>query len=162
MRVELRERTEAHVRIYFERTRDEEIRRMCPQKAKTAEEAVADFGETLKLGARSFGQTVYADGKYVGDVWLYCIGEADGPNAMLSFCLFEKTLWGRGIMTEAAGRFLADMERKFRLKTVGAFTFMENEGSVRVLMKNGFVLKERFCENGRESGYFEKDMREDI
>ena len=160
MRVELRERTEAHVRIYFERTRDEEIRRMCPQKAKTAEEAVADFGETLKPGAHSFGQTVYADGKYVGDVWLYCIGEEDGPDAMLSFCLFEKTLWGGGIMTQAVRLLLEKSRVRFGLKTVGAFAYFENLGSARVLEKNGFALREQFHDDGREAGYYEKRMEE--
>ena len=161
MRIELRERTEEHVRIYFERTRDEEIRKLCPQKAQTAEEAVRDFQETLKPGAGSFGRTVYADGKYAGDIWLYCIGEEDGPDAMLSFCLFEKRLWGCGIMTEAARLFLEETKKRFSLKAVGAFTFMENYGSVRVLEKNGFSLRERFFENERESGYYEIQM-EDI
>ena len=160
MKVELRERTETHVRIYFERTRDEEIQRLCPQKAKTAEEAVADFVETMKPGARSFGKTVYADGEYVGDVWLYCIHEEDGPDAMLSFCLFEKTLWGRGIMTQAARLFLEKSRVQFGLKTVGAFAYFENQGSARVLEKNGFALRERFHDDGREAGYYEKRMEE--
>lgn len=162
MRIELQGRTEAHVRVYFERTRDEEIQRMCPQRAKTAEEAVRDFEKTLLPDSNSFGRTVYADGKYVGDVWLYCMDEDDGPDAMLSFCLFEKELWGRGIMTEAARLFLQETGKRFELWTVGAFTFMENEGSVRVLMKNGFVLQESFYEAGRESGYFERNMRKNI
>ena len=160
MRVELRERTEAHVRIYFERTRDEEIRRMCPQKAETAEEAVSDFYQSLKPGARSFGRTVYADGAYVGDVWLYCIHEEEGPDAMLSFCLFEKKLWGRGIMTQAARLLLEESKARFGLKTVGAFTCFENRGSMRVLEKSGFALLERFHDGGRESGYYEKRMEE--
>ena len=109
-------------------------------------------------GARSFGRTVYADGNYVGDIWLYCIHEEDGPDAMLSFCLFEKSLWGRGIMTEAARLFLMETQKRFRLKSAGAFTFMENRGSARVLEKNGFTLMERFEEDGRESGYYEKRM----
>lgn len=161
MKIELRERTEAHVRIYFERTRDEEIQRLCPQRAQSVEEAVRDFQETLKPGAGSFGRTVYADGEYAGDIWLYCIGEEEGPDAMLSFCLFEKRLWGRGIMTEAARIFLAETEKEFRLKTVGAFAFMDNAGSARVLQKNGFVLEECFSEDGRESGYYERQT-EDI
>ena len=160
MRVELRDRTEKHVRIYFERTRDEDIRRLCPQKAKTVEEAVDDFRETMKPGARSFGQTVYADGEYVGDVWLYCIHEEDEPDAMLSFCLFEKRVWGRGIMTQAARMLLEESRTRFALKTVGAFTDSENRGSARVLEKNGFALMERFYDGGREAGYYEKRMEE--
>ena len=161
MRIELRERTEAHVCIYFDRTRDEEIQRLCPQRARTVEEAVRDFRETQKPDAGSFGRTIYADGEYVGDIWLYCIGEDDGPDAMLSFCLFEKAIWGKGIMTEAVRLFCLETEKRFDLRTVGAFAFMENEGCVRVLQKSGFVLKERVSEDGRESGYFERQT-EDI
>ncbi len=156
MTIELRGRTETHVRIYFERTQDEEIRHMCPQKAKTAEEAIADYRKTLEENVSSFGRTVYAGGKYVGDVWLYCIDEDDHVDAMLSFCLFEKELWGRGIMTEAVRLFLEETEKRFSLRTVGAFTFTDNVGSRRVLTKNGFALQESFFEDGRESCYFER------
>ena len=162
MNIELRGRTEANVRLYFERTRDAEIQRMCPQRAQTVEEALADFRKMLVGETDSFGRTVYADGQYVGDIWLYCMDESTGPDAMLSFCLFDKELWGRGIMTEAARLFLEEARRKFALWTVGAFTFMENKGSVCVLEKNGFELKESFFEGGRESGYFEKDVRKAI
>ena len=37
MRIELKERYEEHVRIYFEKTRDAQIRQMLPQKCKTVE-----------------------------------------------------------------------------------------------------------------------------
>ena len=57
--------------------------------SKTVEEALADYEETLLPNATSFGQTVYVDGKYVGDVWCYCIDMDDEPNCMLSFCIFE-------------------------------------------------------------------------
>lgn len=158
MKIELMERTEAHVRVYFDRTRDEEIQRMCPQRAKTAEEAVGDFQKTLLPDSRSFGRTVYADGSYIGDVWLYCMHEEDGPDAMLSFCIFEKEIWGRGAATQAV-RLLLDQSRAcFGLRTVGAFVYCENAGSVRVLERNGFILRETFCEDGRESAYYEKEL----
>jgi len=158
MKIELSGRTEAHVRVYFDRTRDEEIQRMCPQQAKTAEEAVRDFEKTLLPDSRSFGRTVYADGSYVGDVWLYCMHEEDGPDAMLSFCIFEKKIWGRGAATEAVRLFLEETGGRFGLWTVGTFIYCENAGSRRVLEKNGFILREAFCEDGRESAYYEKEL----
>ncbi len=155
MEIVLRERTEAHVRIYFERTRDEQIQSMCPQRAQTVEEALRDYRHSLRKDSDSFGRTVYADGRYVGDVWCYCIGDQDGPDAMLSFCLFEKEVWGRGIGGEAVRLFLTEMKERFGVRTVGAFVYMENEGSVRVLEKNGFRLEEQFSEEGQESGYYQ-------
>lgn len=161
MNIELRERTEAHVRTYFEKTRDAEIQSMIPQAAETAEQAVADFEKTLLPGATSYGRTVYVDGVYVGDIWCYCIDPEDEPNAMLSYCLFEKSLWGKGIMTCALQKFLDDIVPRFVLKTVGAFTYAANIPSVRVLLKNGFDEIEEFTENGILSKYLQKNT-EDI
>jgi len=156
--IELRGRTREHVRIYYERTRDEEIQKMCPQRAQSVEEALNDYEKSLRPDAASFGRTVYADGRYIGDVWCFAIHEESEPDAMLGYCLFEKELWGGGAATEAVGLFLREIAERFELKSVGAFTFMENRGSVRVLEKNGFALKESFFEDGAESGYYQLDM----
>ena len=85
MTVTLRERTADTVRIYFERAQQPRIRRTLPQKAKTLEEALDDFERTQLPGANSFGRTIHMDGRYVGDVWIYCIDPAEMPNAMLSY-----------------------------------------------------------------------------
>ena len=157
MKIELHERTEDHVRTYFERTRDPEIQRMLPQTAQTVEQAVADFRKTLLPGASSYGRTVYADGKYIGDVWCYCLDPDDEPNAMLSYCIFEKSLWGKGIATEALRQFLTDIIPRFSLKTAGAFAFCANGASLRVLEKNGFAKMEEFTEDGILSAYYRKE-----
>lgn len=157
MTIELRERTEDHVRTYFERTRDPEIQAMLPQTAQSAEQAVADYRKTLMPGATSFGRTVYADGAYIGDVWCYCLDPDDEPNAMLSYCVFEKSLWGRGIATEALRQFLTEIVPRFSLKTAGAFAFCANGASLRVLEKNGFTKKEEFTEKGVLSAYYQKE-----
>ena len=49
-------------------------------------------------------------------------------------------------------------QKRFGLRSVGAFTYADNEGSVRVLEKNDFVCKERFEEDGRDSVYYEKEL----
>lgn len=157
MKVELRERTEAHVRTYFARTRDPEIMAMLPQNAETVEQAVADFHKTCLPDASSYGRTIYADREYVGDVWCYCIDPEEEPNAMLSYCIFEKSHWGKGIATEALAQFLTEIVPRFSLKTVGAFAYCANTASVRVLEKNGFVKMEEFTEDGILSAYYQKE-----
>ncbi len=67
------------------------------------------------------------------------------PNAMVSYCVFEKSLWGRGIATAA-------ME---------AFTYSGNLSSIRVLEKNGFISVEEFEEDGVRSQYFERDREKE-
>ena len=149
-------RTRGNVSIYFNKVQDEEIKRVLPQKAKSEAEALADFEKTLLPGSTSYGKSVYADGAYVGDIWAYCIG--GDPDAMLSFCIFEKSLWGKGIAAEAGRQFIAEIREKFKLKNLGAFTYSDNTGSIRVLEKNGFREMETFVENGVESKYFQIDF----
>ena len=70
--------------------------------------------------------------------------------------LFRVEFNGREEMSEQAGLFLEEIRERFGLERLGAFTFMENAGSIRVLEKNGFRLAESFTENGVASGYYER------
>ena len=157
MRIELRERTEDHVRIYFEKTRDPDIQSVLPSSATSLDQALENFHRSTLPGASSYGRTIYADGAYIGDIWAYCIDPEETPQAMLSYCIFEKSCWHCGIMTKAVALFLADILPRFQLKSVGAFTYAANTASIRVLEKNGFVEKERFREDGIESLYLQRD-----
>lgn len=156
MIISLHERTEAHVRTYFQRTQDAEIRAMLPSAAETVEDALAMFRRTQEPGADSFGCTVYADGAYVGDVWCYGIQRDETPNAMLSYCVFDKAYWGRGVATEAVRLFLAEAKARYALTSVGAFAYADNAASLRVLEKNDFRCVEAFDEDGRKSLYCER------
>ena len=106
MQVELQERTEENVRIYFERTRDPEIQARIPQRSQTVEQALEDYRRSLAPGADSYGRTVWADGVYVGDVWCYCIHAEADPDAMVSYCIFDKDRWRQGIASRALEQFL--------------------------------------------------------
>jgi RimJ/RimL family protein N-acetyltransferase len=158
MTVALKERTESHVCTYFARTRDPEIQARIPQSAETVEQAVADFEKTLLPGATSFGNTIYVDGSYVGDIWCYCIDPEEEPNAMVSYCLFEKEFWNKGVCTEALRQFELEIVPRFGLKSLGAFTYCDNISSIRVLEKNGFAKMEEFTEAGRLSVYCQKEI----
>ena len=155
MVVTLEKRTADTVRIYFEKSNRQEIKQVLPQKAKTIEEAIEDYEKTLLPNEISFGQTVHVDGKYVGDVWCYCIDLDDKPNCMLSFCIFELEYWSKGIATEAVKMFIKKICAKYNVKTIGAFTFANNNASIRVLQKNGFVVMEEFEEDGVWSKYLQ-------
>lgn len=157
MNIELKDRTADTVVAYFRATRDPEIRRLLPQKATTEAEALADFEKTQQPDATSYGRTIYADGKYIGDIWCCCI-QQDQPNAMVSYCVFDKAYWGKGVATEALRMFLAEIAEKLGVGSVGAFTYAANAASIRVLLKNGFTDAETFVEDGIESKYFQKDI----
>lgn len=155
MTITLGKRTADTVRTYFAEAGRAEIRQMLPQKAKTVEEALADYEKTLLPGATSFGQTIYVDGVYVGDVWCYCIDMNEVPNCMLSFCIFKPEYWSKGVATMAVKLFLKMICGKYEFKTIGAFAFSRDYASIRVLEKSGFVVKEEFKEEGVLSKYLQ-------
>ena len=158
MEILLSDRTEETVRIYFEKSQQPQIKTMLPQKAKSVEEAVSDFYKTLLPDSTSYGRTIIVDNRYIGDVWCYCIDKSETPNAMLSFCVFEKTFWSKGIASEAVSLFLKMVHKKYGIETVGAFTFSDNIASQRVLEKNGFQLIEEFVEDGKASKYYQLSL----
>ena len=150
-RITLRERTEQHVRVFFEQAQRPDIKSVLPLRARNIDEALADFHQTLLPGASSYGRTSYLDDASVGDVWCYCIAPDDDPQAMLSYCIFDRSAQGRGVATRAIALFLSEISLLFGLNKIGAFTYLSNTASVRVLEKNGFILCE-IPEPG--SGYF--------
>lgn len=160
MTVELRERTEIHVRIQYDKIRDPEIWAMIPMTEKTLEQAIMDYKKTLLPGATSYGRTIYVDGVYVGDVWCYCMDLEEEPNAMVGYCLFEKTLWGKGIATEALKLFIEEITARFGLISLGGIAYCSNRASLRVLEKNGFEKIEEFAEDGVLSAYYQKEVVE--
>ncbi len=158
MKVELGERTAETVATYFLKAQQPFIQSSLPQKARTLEEALRDYRETLRPDATSFGRIILADHVHVGDVWCYGINTAETPNAMLSYCVFDRSYWNKGAATAAVSQFLAEVKEKYAVHTVGAFTFSDNRASIRVLEKNGFLLIGEFCEDGRKSRYLQRGL----
>ncbi|MDE7352441.1 MAG: hypothetical protein K2O06_05245 [Acetatifactor sp.] len=77
LQVELLERTRENVEIYFYKTQDQEIHRMLPSAVSTVEEALAAYEKACLPGADSFGRCIYWEGRYVGDIWCYCINKEE-------------------------------------------------------------------------------------
>lgn len=153
--IRLQPRTAEHVRIYWERTQDDEIKSMFPMAGSTLEQALELFEQSILPGASSYGRIICADEHYIGDIWCYCIDEEKEKTAMLSILIFDKAFWHRGIGQRAIGLFLQEMFEKYQLESIGAFTFADNVSSVHALEKSGFEKQEEFVEDGRESVYLE-------
>lgn len=73
MEITLQERTTDHVRTYFERTQDDQIDQMLPRSVNSLDQALENFAQTKLSDAKSYGKTIYADDRYIGDIWCYCI-----------------------------------------------------------------------------------------
>ena len=68
MEITLQERTTDHVRTYFERTQDDQIDRMLPRSVNSLDQALENFAQTKLPDAKSYGKTIYADDRYIGDI----------------------------------------------------------------------------------------------
>lgn len=155
MTIKLESRTLDHVIVFWNKTQDEEIRRVFPTSNDSLDKALMLFEESMKESSTSYGRVIYFEGKYVGDIWCYAIDEKNEKMAMLSILIFEKGLWGRGIATEAAKVFTKEVFSKFDIEKLGAFTYSSNYASIGLLHKIGFIDVETFVENGVQSKYFE-------
>ncbi len=154
-KIKLCDRTEETVKIYYSKAQDKDIKKFLPQKAKSIEEALADYQKTLLPNATSYGKTIWIDNTYIGDIWCYCINKNEVPNAMISYCIFEKDYWKKGIATEVLNLFIKEINEHFMLKSFGAFTYSDNIASIRVLEKNNFKLIEAIIEDNIESRYYQ-------
>lgn len=92
--VSLRPRTLEHVKTFWAESQDEEIARLFPLQRIALRDAIAQYEESLKPDARSFGRVIYADDTYIGDVWCYGIDEVDEKQAFVSIVIFDKSYWG--------------------------------------------------------------------
>ncbi len=140
--ITLDERSIETVKIYYEKSKQPIIKEMLPQKAQSIEEAILDYKKTLLPFSTSYGRIIKKNGKYIGDIWCYCINKKEVPNAMLSYCIFDTAYWNKGIATEAVQLFLKEVFKRYKINTIGAFTFSDNVASIKVLEKVGFLLLE--------------------
>ena len=152
------ERTEENVITFYYKTEEKEIRKLFPKQVSSLEEALIQFRNTQKSNL-SYGKTIYIGSQYIGDIWCYGIHQQKEVDAMLSYCIFEKEFWNRGIATEVVSAFLKEITEWFALERVGAFAYSFHKASIRVLEKNNFQMQEVFLEDGVESQYFIKRIK---
>lgn len=90
---------------------------------------------------RLFG-ILAAGQKHIGNVALVNINEQHS-NAEVTFLVGDRDYAGKGIATEAVGRVVEVSRSKLCLSKVYAGCASPNEGSRRVLLKNGFQQEGR-------------------
>ncbi len=155
MKLSLAERTRRHVEIFWEQTQDPQILEMFPSSTKSLSQAISLFEESLQDEAKSFGRIILADHRYIGDIWCYCIDEENEHHAMLSIVIFDKAYWTKGVASSVIPLFLEDVFSRYRIDSIGAFTFASNLASRKALQNSGFSELESFIEDGQESVYLE-------
>lgn len=151
----LKDRTLSNVKIYWQKTQDEELMKLFPFIKKTLKDAIYLYEESLKPGAKSYGKVIYVDDKYIGDVWCFGIDECIENKAFISIVIFDKAYFGKGIGKRILLEFTKIIFNKYNLKKLCAFTYKDNERSIRTLESIGFKKVEEFKENNRLSCYYE-------
>jgi RimJ/RimL family protein N-acetyltransferase len=153
--VTLQDRELEHVKVFWEEIKDEELKALCPIRETSLEDAILLFEQTKNAGASSYGKSIYAENKYIGDVWCYSVDEIEHRNCFVSIVIFEKSYWHKGLGAVALAEFLKIIENKYDIDRICAFTYASNKASKTLLEKVGFKFKEAFEEEGTSSLYYE-------
>lgn len=155
-KISLRPRNLDNVKVFWEKSKDEELGRLFPFMNNSLNEAIKLYEESMLPGARSFGQVIYADEEYIGDVWCYGIDKTKEKSAFISIVIFNKNFWGQGIGKEALNEFIEIIFRRYSINKLCAFTYKNNMRSISILENIGFINIEDFEDDGIASCYFEK------
>lgn len=137
MNIILKEYTEEHVCLFYEKTNNEEVMKWMYRPRTTLQDALDEWNRFS-----GFRNAIYVDGIYVGDIWL--------RDQLLGCCIFDMSYWNRGVASRALSMFLC----KYDLSKVGAFVYAENIGSRKVLEKLDFKCVHRFEEKGRWAFFY--------
>lgn len=151
----LKSRSLEHVKVYWEKSQDEEFKNLFPFNGGTLNDSIKLFEESLKPDARSFGNVIYIDNSYIGDVWCYGIDESIEKHAFVSIVIFDKRYWGKGIGKYVLKEFSQILFNKYSIIKLCAFTYADNKRSIATLESVGFKMIEEFEEEGKLSYYYE-------
>ena len=121
-----------------------------PYTAEDAEEFIKSCIENEGKG--QLCRAIFADGKAVGSIGVFCRDDVYCKSAELGYWLSED-YWGQGIMTEAVKQICAEAFERFDIFRISAEPYAANSGSCRVLEKAGFIregtLKKSVFKNGK-------------
>jgi RimJ/RimL family protein N-acetyltransferase len=108
----------------------------------TLEHARDWIAKSKEIPANEVRLTIEADGIAVGGIHLRPV-EMWSPHTFEIGYWISETHWGRGIATQAAGLITAYGFEQQKAERMQAYVFGWNDGSRRVLEKNGYSLEGR-------------------
>jgi ribosomal-protein-alanine N-acetyltransferase len=98
--------------------------------------------------------TVWAievDGEAAGAIGLIQMTDVERVSAEIGYWLGEQ-FWNRGVMTDVVRAVTAEAFRRLDIRRVFALPFADNQGSIRVLEKAGYVLEGRLPQSAIKDG----------
>jgi RimJ/RimL family protein N-acetyltransferase len=130
--VSLRDVVDSDLPIFFEQQRDAEANRMAAFPAREHGAFMAHWAK-IRGDAANVIQTIVAEGAVAGNIGSWVAGE----ERLVGYWV-GREWWGRGIATAALREFVGQV----RTRPLRAYVAKHNVGSIRVLEKCGFVLRE--------------------
>ena len=153
MKIELRDRDVNHVKEFYKHTKQDDVMKYMYRNPTSLEEEIDAF---LKQDQTTMvRKVIYVDDCYVGDIWCHSIHETKLCDGLLSCCIFDQHVWNKGVASKALAWFILDL-KEYHIKSVGAFLYAENLGSVHVLEKLAFQREETFEEDGKKAYFYKK------
>lgn len=119
--IKLYDRTKEHVVKYWYATQDKEIEKLFPRSVDSLKRSIDLFEKSQCDNASSYGQVIYIDQQYIGDIWIFGIDESDEKMAMLSIVIFDKDYWGKGVGTIAISEFSKKCFNKYKIEKDWSF-----------------------------------------
>lgn len=92
-----------------------------------------------------------SDGEKIGTCGFHC-WDTQECKIDVGYDMKEK-YWGNGYMQEAMKEILLFARDKMLIKEVRACIYVENQRSIHLVEKNGFVLSDSYCEKFRGKEY---------
>lgn len=151
----LKEQKKEHVHIFYEKSKDERIRKYMYRLPNTLDEA---FDEYRNKDYTYYRCVIYVDEYYIGDIWCHGLFKLNHVDALLSCCIFDTEYWNKGVATCALDMFLNEIKDKFHVHTVGAYLYEDNKGSLKVLVKNNFKRVDTFVEQNKIAYFYKKEL----
>ena len=151
-KVTLRPPDETDAARFVEWFADQEVTRYLgvtfPLALEQEKEILKKFGEDKNL----VWWVIEAEGKAVGGIGIHQIDWINA-HAITGIVIGDKGCWRKGYASEAMAVRTAYAFRQLNLHKLSSFTFFENEGSKRALMKSGYreigVEREHIWRDGR-------------
>jgi len=94
--------------------------------------------KTLDINSQLYG--IFVHSNHIGNIVLDKI-DFNHKRAEITYVVGNKDYWGKGIATLAIEKIIKISREEFQLKKLSASCADKNEGSKRVLLKNGFKIE---------------------
>lgn len=113
--------------------------------------------EFIKKQPANTNFAIDVNGKAIGGIGVHFFEDVHRYTAEIGYWLGEN-YWGKGIATEAVGKFVIFIFDNFGINRIFARVYGWNHSSARVLEKNGFKFEGKLRSNVLKNGFYTDEI----